>query len=75
MFVAKQCEGDSKIKKYLSEHKEDKLNSFEESGKLLGLVELLTECDIIETKKSDSKEEIKQSDQTHSENLLMDMAN
>jgi hypothetical protein len=59
MLVVKQLEGDTKIGKYLSEHKEDKLMSYEESGKLLGLVDLLIECEIIETKRLDPKEESK----------------
>lgn len=33
--------------------------SYENSGKLEGLVDLLIECDIIETRKLDTKEEVK----------------
>lgn len=38
---------------------EKELRSYEYSGKLIGLVELLSECEIIESNKIEGKEETK----------------
>lgn len=51
MFVAQELAetyGDKRVQSHLGKKSMDELFSYEHSGKLLGLVEMLTECEIIQ---------------------------
>jgi TATA-binding protein-associated factor len=67
VFVLEHLEGDSNIKKHKDKMTQKEICAFSNSGKLSGLVDLLFECEIIDSKKFEEskKEESKSNKQSH----------
>jgi hypothetical protein len=53
MYIARDFIEDKSVANYIGKKSEKELNSYEQSGKLLGLIDKLTECEIIKEENSE----------------------
>ncbi|TNV71420.1 hypothetical protein FGO68_gene7089 [Halteria grandinella] len=53
MYIARDFIEDKSVANYIGKKSEKELNSYEQSGKLLGLIDKLTECEIIKEESSE----------------------